>query len=74
MKGVKSGKLIKIVLLGQTGVGKTSIIRRFVDNKFEDKISATIAIDYEMKPMEYKKKDTRFKYSIQLAKKDLKIL
>ena len=56
MKGVKSGKLIKIVLLGQTGVGKTSIIRRFVDNKFEDKISATIAIDYEMKPMEYKKK------------------
>ena len=62
MKGVKSGKLIKIVLLGQTGVGKTSIIRRFVDNKFEDKISATIAIDYEMKPMEYKKKS----YQIQI--------
>ena len=30
-------KDVKVILLGETGVGKTSIINRFINNKFEEK-------------------------------------
>ena len=31
----------KIVLLGESGVGKTSIISQFIDNNFQDDILTT---------------------------------
>ena len=37
----QSKKAIKIVLLGDTSTGKTSIIDRFVNNKFEEKDNVT---------------------------------
>ena len=64
---------IKLLLLGETGVGKTSIMQRFVENKFEDKSTASIGIDYSFKTMKYKKNHIQFKYLIQLVKKDLKV-
>ena len=37
---------IKIGLLGNSGVGKTSLIRRFVVDKYEDNFISTIGVDY----------------------------
>ena len=36
---------LKIILLGETSVGKSSIIKRYSDNKFEDIFISTIGID-----------------------------
>ena len=33
---------VKILTLGDTEVGKTSIIKRIISNKFEDKMHSTI--------------------------------
>lgn len=44
---------LKIMLLGEVGVGKTSIARRFVLDKFETSYKATIGVDifsYVLKP------------------------
>ena len=41
--------LIKILVIGQSGVGKTCIIKRFVNDKFEENHLATIAIDFQTK-------------------------
>jgi len=42
----------KIILLGEPAVGKTSLIRRFVLNAFEDKYVATIGVKVSKKSME----------------------
>jgi small GTP-binding protein len=41
--------VIKILTLGDTTVGKSSIVLRFSDNKFDDNIFATIGIDFKTK-------------------------
>jgi small GTP-binding protein len=40
-------KQIKIVMIGLTNVGITSIINRFISNSFEDNIENTIKVDYK---------------------------
>lgn len=44
----KSLKLIKICFIGNSGVGKTSMILRFFDNKFNHNLT-TLGIDYRGK-------------------------
>ena len=39
----------KIIVLGSPGVGKTSFIRRFVDNKFQKSYVSTIGVDISRK-------------------------
>jgi small GTP-binding protein len=41
--------LFKFVLLGDLNVGKTSLIRRFVDDRFEENSTSTIGIDFKVK-------------------------
>jgi small GTP-binding protein len=41
--------IIKIVTLGDSMVGKTSILYRYFDNKFEEKQLSTIGIDSKTK-------------------------
>ncbi|WEU40376.1 MAG: GTP-binding protein [Candidatus Odinarchaeum yellowstonii] len=42
----------KIILLGDPGVGKTSLIRRFVQNSFEAEYKATIGVDIMAKTVQ----------------------
>ena len=53
---------IKILILGETNVGKTSIFNRFITNKFQSNNSSTIGVDFEVKTLTYKNKE----YSIKL--------
>lgn len=41
----------KIVLLGHFGVGKTSLIRRFIDNEFETNYQVTIGVQVKKKEL-----------------------
>ena len=43
------GIAFKIISIGDRGVGKKSILRRFVDNKFQKNNLAIIGIDYKAK-------------------------
>ena len=49
-----SGRIIqkKICLLGDFAVGKTSLIRRFVEDRFDDRYLSTIGVKISRKPME----------------------
>jgi small GTP-binding protein len=41
----------KVCLLGDFGVGKTSLVRRFVENRFEDKYLTTIGVKISRKSL-----------------------
>ena len=41
--------IIKILTLGDTMVGKSSIVLRFSDDKFDENVFATIGIDFKTK-------------------------
>ncbi len=47
-------KKLKICLVGDVGVGKTSLIRRFVMDVFDDKYIATIGTKVTKKEMDFK--------------------
>ena len=36
---------VKITIVGDSGVGKTALLTRYVDQKFEENAKATIGID-----------------------------
>ena len=55
-------KEIKIILLGESGVGKTSFFKRFIFNEYGEQFVSSIGVDYAFKNINYKKKD----YLIQL--------
>ncbi len=38
--------LVKIILLGDSGVGKTSLMNQYVHNKFTNQYKATIGADF----------------------------
>ena len=54
-------KEIKLLVLGEAGVGKTSIIQKFATNTFEEKLTATIGIDFLSKKIKYKNKTYQFR-------------
>lgn len=38
--------LLKIIILGDTGVGKTSLMNQYVNNRFSSQYKATIGADF----------------------------
>ncbi|XP_073834738.1 RAS oncogene family member Rab18 [Musca autumnalis] len=46
-----SDKAIKLLVIGESGVGKSSLIRRFVENKFDESHDVTIGMDFKSKIM-----------------------
>jgi len=44
--------LVKIILIGDSYVGKTSLLERFVNNSFDPNFSSTIGFDFKIKKLE----------------------
>ena len=53
--------IFKILTIGESGVGKTCILRRFVENKFLKNHLATIGIDFKTKTVNIKNKEIKLK-------------
>jgi Ras-related protein Rab-1A len=52
--------LFKVLLVGDSGVGKTSIIERYVDNIFQDTFHiTTIGVDFKFKNVKYEEHSLR---------------
>lgn len=43
--------LFKIILVGDQGVGKTSLVRRFTTGKFQDEYKSTIGVDFTVQTL-----------------------
>lgn len=61
----------KICMVGDFGVGKTSLIRRFVDRQFSDQYLSTVGVKISRKPLELEKVKQQEKQNIQLLIWDL---
>ena len=46
--------LFRICLLGNSGVGKTSILTRYSEEQFKEKYSSTIGVDFKVITLKYK--------------------
>jgi len=44
--------LFKMLLVGASGVGKSSILLRFTDDTWGDDISSTIGVDFKIKTLD----------------------
>lgn len=51
--------LFKIVLVGDTGVGKSCLLMRFADDEFNDRMTATIGVDFRIRSMQVGGKNTK---------------
>jgi Ras-related protein Rab-8A len=43
--------LAKVIIIGDSGVGKTNLITRFCENMFKDSYVATIGVDFKIKSL-----------------------
>ena len=56
-----TSKTFKILTIGESGVGKTCILRRFVENKFLKNHLATIGIDFKTKTLNINNQEIKLK-------------
>lgn len=54
--------LFKLLIIGDAGVGKSSILLRFTDDSFDDHIQSTIGVDFKVKHMDVR--DKRVKLTV----------
>lgn len=66
-KQPKKKVLAKIIILGESGVGKTAILHQYVNNAFVDEHKATIGADFLTK--EIIVDDTLFTLQVKLTSK-----
>ena len=46
--GPESANLIKVVVIGESGAGKSNLIQRLVENRFDMRSKSTIGIDFAL--------------------------
>ncbi len=49
----------KMIIIGNSGVGKSSLLRRLVDNVFPEKLQSTIGVDFQFKTFHIEGKSVR---------------
>jgi Ras-related protein Rab-8A len=54
--------LIKVIIIGDSGVGKTNVLTRYCEGIFKDSYVATIGVDFKIKVLNID--DTRVKLQI----------
>ena len=61
-KTVERDSLAKVIIIGDSGVGKTNLLTKFCDGVFKDSYVATIGVDFKLKTVIIE--DTKFKLQI----------
>ena len=56
---IRYDTLYKLLVVGDSGVGKTSLIRRFVSDEFSAEFLTTIVIDFQMKVVQLEGKKAK---------------
>lgn len=54
--------MVKLIIIGDSGVGKTNMIMKFCEQGFRDNYIATIGVDFKVKTIQVE--DKRFKLQI----------
>lgn len=44
--------LVKLIIIGDSAVGKTNILMRFCENTFKTNYTATIGVDFKVKSLQ----------------------
>ena len=61
----KSPDKLKLTLLGDVGVGKTSIVSQYINNSFNPSADPTVGVDFMSKTIDFNNKNIRiFIYDI----------
>ena len=65
VKGESGEVVIKVIVIGDGGVGKTSLLRKYVKNQFEHKYLPTVGVNISKQPMKFKTKSGK-EYDVNL--------
>lgn len=49
---MKNEYLVKVIIIGESSVGKTNILLRYCENKFKPNYTATIGVDFKVKSIQ----------------------
>ena len=52
--------MIKVIIVGDSGVGKTNILLRFAEKKFKTDHMATLGVDFKIKTLKIEDKLIKF--------------
>ena len=58
--------ILKFLVLGDTGVGKTSILTRYVEDRFSTTFSTTVGVDFCQKKVKYDYEGRQLNVQLQL--------
>ena len=53
----KNDGRVKILMLGESNVGKTSLLLRFTENKFTNDFVTTLGVEYKQKVVQFENKN-----------------
>lgn len=65
--GLKQRKVFKIIVLGDSGVGKTCLTYRFCEGQFLDKSEATIGVDFRERTVKIRNEEIKVTCSFSLS-------